>query len=157
MPTGVYQKARGDKSPFWRGGKTMTVHGYVGVFSSSKYKPEHIHVVECVLRQTLPPLAVVHHVNHIRHDNRKSNLVVCESATYHALLHLRERAYRATGDPTARRCSHCKKWEIDLSTGAINSYSFRHRICHAQYMRIAVSKKRRQAKNEIVEKSLGQD
>lgn len=71
---------------------------------------EHRRVVERILEHPLPPKAEVHHRDGNGKNNDPNNLVVCEDRAYHRLLHLREEAYRATGNPNARRCMFCSKW-----------------------------------------------
>lgn len=101
---------------------------------------EHILVVERALGHALPPGACVHHVNHIRKDNRPENLVVCQDAAYHSLLHRRERAYLACGDANAIPCDTChvyaKPQELILSRRVSRGGSprGRHHACHRAVM-----------------------
>jgi len=80
---------------------------------TSRYRGRHQgHVAIAVkaLGHPLPARAQVHHVNGDGTDNRPSNLVICQDAAYHKLLHARARIVRAGGDPnTERICSSCKQ------------------------------------------------
>lgn len=61
----------------WKGGRTRQSKGYVYVLISSsptKYKLEHIVVMENHLGRELLPGENIHHINGIRHDNRLENL-----------------------------------------------------------------------------------
>ncbi len=69
----------------------------------------HVQVAEQALGHPLPPSAEVHHFNENKHDNRPSNLVICQDHAYHCLLHVRARVKRAGGDPNLQRmCSVCR-------------------------------------------------
>ncbi len=68
---------------------------------------EHILVAEKALGRPIPRKAHVHHVDENPLNNASNNLVICENAAYHKLLHRRMRAYKATGDANAHCCSIC--------------------------------------------------
>lgn len=70
----------------------------------------HVMVAERALGKSLPEGAIVHHVNHIRSDNRNSNLVICPDSAYHHLLHSRERALDGCGHADWLHCWFCKQW-----------------------------------------------
>jgi hypothetical protein len=67
----------------------------------------HVAVAEEALGKPLPKGAIVHHVDGDRHNNDPRNLVVCQDRAYHNLIHRRERAMQACGDPNALRCQVC--------------------------------------------------
>src|SRR5574343_188902 len=99
---------------------------------------EHIAVVEDVLGKYLPKDAVVHHINGIRHDNTKHNLVVCQDKYYHELLHLRQNALKACGNVNWRKCQFCKEYDsVDNLTickrSDHNGISYRHPLCYKLY------------------------
>lgn len=85
----------------------ITANGYVRVRcidhprAVNGYVLEHILVAEKALGRFLPLGSPVHHVDGDRTNNAPSNLVVCEDAAYHNLLHRRMRALEASGDPSA--------------------------------------------------------
>ena len=74
-------------------------------------KGAHVVAAERAIGRALPEGAQVHHVNGDRSDNRGSNLVICPSQKYHALLHIRARALEATGDANKRKCKVCRAYD----------------------------------------------
>jgi hypothetical protein len=86
-----------------------------GSVYSSKYsrrngnlRCDHVVIAERALGHPLPAGAHVHHLNENGRDNRNHNLVICQDAAYHKLLHVRARVVRAGGNPdTQRICCYC--------------------------------------------------
>lgn len=72
---------------------------------------EHVAVVERSIGKPLPKGAVVHHIDGDKHNNAPANLVVCQDRAYHNLIHRRERALLATGNPDALCCQVCGGYE----------------------------------------------
>lgn len=96
---------RGSGNPKWRGGRTVSVNGYVYLWA-----PDHPHcnkdgnvaehrlVMEKHLGRYLEPTECVHHFNHNRQDNRIENLELMESWRQHQRRH---------GYYEPRECGNC--------------------------------------------------
>lgn len=77
------------------------------------------------------PLRFHEHVHHVDcTKNPRSELVICQDAEYHHLLHLRTRALDACGNPNWRRCRYCGQHDAPEN---LVSYSGRgmHLACSA--------------------------
>lgn len=127
---------RGPRNSNWRGGRTISPAGYVLLRApehpraKNGYVFEHVLVVERALGHHFSSTADIHHRNEIKGDNWPENLVACESKSYHRLLHERLKAYRATGDPSARICRYCGAWAIPGDPGVSIYGRARRRLCH---------------------------
>jgi hypothetical protein len=133
--------ARGSRHPFWNGGRRLSAYGYVLLWmpehrraDAQGYVLEHVAVAEAALGGPLPPRAVVHHINRNREDNSRGNLVVCQDHAYHMLIHRRERALDACGNPNWRKCKHCGEYADPASAEVYtrpNGREAHHRTCAA--------------------------
>ncbi len=119
-----------------RGTGSIAKVGYLVHGMAGKLKYEHRLIAERVLGKPLPPGAEMHHVDGNRLNNAHSNLVICQNTTYHKLLHTRQQALNATGDPRKRRCVRCFQWD-DVKNMAHHSQNerFAHPACSAAYIR----------------------
>jgi hypothetical protein len=92
--------------------------GYITQRINGVKKLQHVLVAEKALGKPLPEGVEIHHFNEIASDNRPGNLVVCPNRQYHMILHARQRALSACGNPAWRKCSVCKKYDdINNMTG----------------------------------------
>jgi hypothetical protein len=97
------------------GNRRKTTKGYISARhpdhprATNGFVYEHILVAEKALGKYLPHTAEVHHVNEV--NNIPSNLVICQDAAYHKLLHARTRALKACGNPNYRKCTYCQTWD----------------------------------------------
>lgn len=89
--------------PVTKGYRTVNVHErVVGL---------HVARAERALGRSLPQGAVVHHADGSKGD--QAPLVICESAAYHRLLHIRMRVKAAGGNPNTQLiCCHCKQLKL---------------------------------------------
>ena len=102
-------------------------HGYVR---------DHILIAESVLGKPLPRGATVHHVNGIKDDNRKCNLVICQNESYHQMLHRRIRALSECGHADWRKCKYCQEYDDSANLYiSPDGHLAKHRECHAAYMK----------------------
>ena len=146
----------GARNPAWKGGRYVASTGYVLIYRPEHprtmgdcYVQEHTLVAEAALGKYLPPLAIVHHVDDNRQNNAPTNLVICENTSYHRLLHTRRTAYRATGNPNARKCGYCHDW---VSPSDPDRYArgnhVAHRRCRQEYSRSRYTPEARRARYE---------
>ena len=69
-------------------------------------KAEHVVIAENAIGHPLPHGAEIHHIDEVPSNNTPANLVVCQSHSYHMLLHYRLRVLRAGGSPNCDRICH---------------------------------------------------
>lgn len=108
----------------------MSAFPYKGVKIKGRCTTEHVLIAERVLGRRLPEGALVHHVDGNKLNNANSNLVICPSDSYHRLIHMREKALIATGDPSKLPCHICGKWDLRENLYFRKSwYGQWHRAC----------------------------
>jgi hypothetical protein len=91
----------------WR--KPDPVSAYVSTNRDHRRDWEHRDVAARALRKPLPPGTHVHHVDENGRNNANRNLVICQDAAYHRLLHRRQRIKRLGGNPnTDAWCGFCR-------------------------------------------------
>jgi len=129
-----------EKHPNWRGGKHINGAGYVMIYSPEyhrmhhNYAKEHIVMAEKVLGKHLPVGAEIHHYQE-KIDNNK--LVICQDHAYHMFLHVRTRAFIASGDVNYRKCKYCKEYDDPKNLFISDIYSgvIYHRKCNNEYQK----------------------
>jgi hypothetical protein len=100
----------------------------------------HAIVAEKALGRRLPKGAQVHHVDEDKTNFANNNLVICQDALFHHLLHYRTRAYDATGNADAVQCIICKQWDVNPTGSHLVKYPggrhhkhlIHHRSCGAR-------------------------
>lgn len=104
--------------------------GYQFMTVNGKTKYVHVMVAERALGKPLHAGAEVHHINGDPSDNRPSNLLICPDHEYHMLIHQRQRAMDATGNPDHRPCRICGLHDA-IENMAPHRKQFYHRACLA--------------------------
>ena len=110
----------------------ISSQGYVMITRNGKRIPEHVFIAENAFGKEFSDGVEIHHVNEDKRDNKNSNLVVCENAKYHQLIHSRTRALNISGNANNIKCVYCKKYDSpdNVITNKSNSY---HSICRKIY------------------------
>jgi hypothetical protein len=81
-----------------KGAGSINTAGYRLLTINGKRVYEHVYVAEKALGKSLPPNAVVHHMNEDPADNHTPfNLILCPDQAYHMLLHKRMRDMKYNG------------------------------------------------------------
>jgi len=89
---------KADKHYNWKGGKYISTQGYVFLYSpghplainSNSYVAEHRLIAENLIGRYLAKEEVVHHINHIKTDNRPENLYLFPNNSKHLSFHKNE-------------------------------------------------------------------
>jgi hypothetical protein len=129
---------KGKESASWKGGRIIQ-QGYIMVAmpghprgDKQGYVPEQYLIVENIIGKILPLHVIIHHNNRKRHDNSNNNLVVCQNASYHSLIHEREKAYMACGNAKWRSCQFCHCYD-DPNNMVDAKTHYYHRLCKNSY------------------------
>lgn len=97
---------RGKENPNWRGGRTISSHGYILIRVGTDhhladvrgYAYEHRLVAERKLGRCLMPGEMVHHLNGNKQDNQPENLSVVSSLAEHYMHHRKRQDLRRPGE-----------------------------------------------------------
>lgn len=116
--------------------------GYQFKTQNGKTKYLHVEVMEAALGRPLAKGEEVHHKNRNPADNNLSNLVLCVSHEEHMILHQRDRAMDACGNPDYRPCRICGAYDATVNMNP-HRKQFYHKACLADQSR----KQRAKAKN----------
>jgi hypothetical protein len=127
----------GPDSAAWRGGRRQQgPGGYISIYMPEHaradqcgYVREHVLVAEKAMGRALGIEHPVHHVDGNPQNNANDNLVVCEDNAYHMLIERRTRAWRACGNPNARKCSVCKQYDVVENLVVLRRHVY-HRECN---------------------------
>jgi len=96
-------------------------------------------VAEKALRRPIPKNIIVHHFDQDKKNDKSSNLVICENAKYHGMLHTRQEAYHKCRVANWRKCSFCQKYDtIKNLYISPNNRSVYHQNCKNKYVRLAM-------------------
>jgi len=104
-----------EKHPQWKGGRSyIDKYGYRVVWAfkhpraNQNVVHEHILVMERKIGRFLLPGEEVHHINHIRDDNRPENLELCSNHSTHLKEHKhRHKAHNPRDPKTGRFIKLC--------------------------------------------------
>jgi len=91
-------------------------------------------IVERALGKAIPLFAEIHHVDGNPGNNKPSNLVLCEDASYHKLLHVRTEAFLACKNANWKICWICKTYDKPENLKK-NRRGFVHTECFRQYLK----------------------
>lgn len=74
-------------------------------------RKEYILKIQNALGKPIPKGAEVHHIDGNPFNNLNSNLVLCQSHSYHILLHDRAKTLNECGDANKQRCFICGEYK----------------------------------------------
>jgi hypothetical protein len=105
--------------------------------ATTRGKSDNLHriLVQGALGKPIPKGAHVHHVNGDCRDNSRGNLVLCENAAYHGLLHVRYRSLKECGNPNHRKCVFCGKYDdTENMVERLQKNRYHHASCSNEYL-----------------------
>lgn len=149
QPTPIARATKKDRGQIF-GRHMRFLHGHNGYkngqtpYRQKGRKREHVVVAERALGKPLPTGAVVHHIDGNGKNNDPSNLVICQDQAYHQLLHQRQRAMDACGDPNAHRCRICTNYERQREMKVREDGSAYHAECLTARNRVYYERRRGQ-------------
>lgn len=108
--------------------------GYVRRMIDYETSFDHIRIVETAIGHPLAFGVQIHHVDGNPSNNSPSNLVVCQDAAYHMLLHLRTNAISLGFPANYRKCRFCKQYDAPENLAIFDS-GIHHRFCMNKYYR----------------------
>lgn len=126
---------KGEANANFKGGTFVDKDGYFRVRGAGMNALEHRLIAEGVLGRKLKAGEVVHHINGDRQDNRKENLLIC-TASYHRIIHARQGALEASGNPSFRQCIYCHQYDSPAAMSIVKTkHTSYHKACAATYQR----------------------
>jgi hypothetical protein len=136
---------KGERNGHWNGGRYINHSGYVMIYNpghkramQNGYVREHILLAEKALGHELPEGVQIHHMGDSE-DNSK--IIICQDQQYHFLIHSREKAMLACGNPAWRKCKFCQKYDNPKnlhitqikSNGVLDGWNIHHQSCETTY------------------------
>lgn len=105
----------GKNNPNWRGGRSVSSHGYILIRVGRKhhladirgYAYEHRLVAERKLGRRLIPGELVHHIDDDKKNNHPENLVVVGGNAGHYVHHRKRKELRLPGEPNPTIVCSC--------------------------------------------------
>ena len=146
---------RGELCHNWKGGISSNC-GYIEVLKPNHpcasgrgyIRRSHL-VAESVLDKPFPKGAVVHHINGIETDDRKSNLVICQDNAYHMMLHYNKTALNQCGHKNWRRCGFCHKYDDPKNLLRSKCRTIFHQECRNKHARNRYWEQKHQTQMEL--------
>ena len=120
---------------------------YEQVFIGGEKRRAHEVIAERALGHALPKGAEVHHFDENKWNNENTNLVICPSRAYHFLLHIRQKAMAAVGNPDWRKCMFCKKWDAPENLALYTFRNGRNAAQHKECQRARNKLRKSRARN----------
>ena len=108
--------------------------GYKFITKNGKTTYLHVMAMEHFIGRTLAAGEEVHHKNGDPSDNDIDNLVLCRDHEEHMILHQRQRALEACGNPDFRPCRICGTYDATENMSP-HRKQFYHRGCLAEQSR----------------------
>ncbi|MCX6577801.1 MAG: HNH endonuclease [Candidatus Aminicenantes bacterium] len=115
-----------EKNNAWKGGKMLTVSGYVLIrtqkhphANAKGYVREHRLIAEQMLSRYLRPEEDVHHINGIKTDNRSENLKIFKNRAAHTAFHFCRKETNETVGTSTEQVNKAVPGERDGENGTV--------------------------------------